>query len=95
MEPVSYDALNGELRTVRRFFVEKAEAVLMIRWKLGIKKGAVIAPGDLLATIVWDESPDEPILAPAECAGEVDRTNRRIPYERIRRRTIPLLWMKG
>lgn len=92
---VSYDSTNRELRTVRKYFAAKDAAVLQIKWKEGIRKDARIKPGRILAHIIWDGLPAEPVRAPAGCEGTIESTNRRIRYEFLHRRVETLLRLKA
>jgi hypothetical protein len=81
-KPIVFDRANLELRTVRFFFADANDS-LKIVWEDGIKAGAVIEEGDLLATIKWTSSPEQELLAPVGCEGTVESTNRQIAYEEL------------
>ena len=91
LSPASYDPQPRLLRTVPGFYNARENSVLVIRWQDGIRKDAVIAAGDLLATVVWDDGLEDGILAPSGCQGIVLRTNRQIRYETLHRQAQDLL----
>ena len=91
MSLVVWDADNRELRTNRVEIAGRDHAVRRVSWEPGIRAGAVVAPGDLLATMRWDLGPPEPLNAPPGCAGVIEATNRRIDYERLHRFSDRLL----
>jgi hypothetical protein len=88
--PVAYDALNRELRTVPQYFIVRGIPE-DIQWTADLVEGISIEPGKLLGHIIWASAPAEGLRAPAECEGEIVWINRRIPYEVMHRRSIPLL----
>jgi hypothetical protein len=88
--PVVYEAMNRELRTVRQYFMVRGIPE-DIPWEADIVEGDCIAPGKLLGHIIWASAPAEGLRAPAECAGRIEWIERRIPYEVLHRRSIPLL----
>jgi hypothetical protein len=82
-KPVTFDASNREIRSVRFYFEDANDSVSTITWEPGIANGVTVKQGDLLATIVFASSPQVPIHAPPGCDGVVDVTNRRIPYDEL------------
>jgi len=74
--PVSFDADNRQLRSVKAFFADAENGVINFSWNPTVKNGAVIAKDRLLFTIRWDGDEEEEVRAPAGCAGTVIRTNR-------------------
>ena len=82
---LSYDAVNREVSFVPSYFNAAAASVLVVSWKIGIRSGAVIAAGTMLATIKWDDGTETVMQAPAGANGTVQATNRRILYERLHR----------
>jgi hypothetical protein len=82
---VSYDSANRELHTVTDFFRRRRRSVDLVSWRPGIKIGAGIVEGTLLADIYWDDGTREVLTAPAGCAGRVAFTNRRIRYDKLHR----------
>ena len=88
--PVTYDAMNREIRTVREYFIVRGIPE-DIQWKDDIIESAGIEAGKLLGHIIWASPPAEGLRAPAECQGRIEWINRRIPYEVMHRRSVPLL----
>jgi len=86
--PVVYEAGNRILRTVQEYFAQRGRAVIQIQWQPGIDVGGRVAPGQLLARIVWDGLPDEDMLAPAGCAGTIAWIDKNICYELLQ--LVPL-----
>ncbi len=91
MKPVAFDRTNQELRSARFYFADKGEAVVKISWEVGVKRGKRVAADQHLATIKWRTSEPEEIRAPRACQGIVERTNRQIPYDLLRRESVFLL----
>lgn len=89
--PVVYEAGNRILRTVQEYFVQCDRAVIQIKWQPGIDAGRHVAPGQLLARIVWDGLPDEDMLAPAGCDGTIAWINQNIAYDLLHLAPIDLL----
>ena len=81
--PVVYDAANQELRTVRFFFKEQSEIALSIKWENGMKAGTAVQPSQKLAEIRWESQAPMAIIAPPGCNGVVEKTNRRIDFEKL------------
>ena len=94
MNAVTHDADNLELRTVRFYFKDRREAVLQILWEQGMAAGSAVIPGQKVATIIWRRSAPEDISAPAGCQGTVEKTNRRILYEKLRSESTTLVWFR-
>ncbi len=92
--PVVYDSVKRELRTVRDYFAGRDEEVLHIKWEDGIEEGVPISPEQCLAQIIWDGAPKEPIDAPAECSGVIGWINGRIEYEILDLKSQVLLRLK-
>src|SRR5574341_988108 len=91
LSPVVYDAINRELRTVPDYFAQRHVSVLDIAWQGGVAEGAHITSGQLLARIIWDGEPEEPLTAPAGCVGTIVWLNEHIAYELLHRRSEVLL----
>lgn len=94
-DPVVYDPITRELRTVPKYFQEEERAVQDIRWEDDIRVGVRIEPGKLLAYIIFDAPPPEPMYAPDACEGEIEWINPRIPYEWLDLRPVTLLRLKA
>jgi len=92
--PVSYDHPNRELRTVRFYFADHDDSVLKIKWQPGIKVGSQIEAGQVLATILWDESEDVLIKAPAKCSGTIARRVVSFDYESLPTDALRLLTLE-
>jgi hypothetical protein len=93
-DPVVYESTNRELRTVPKYFEEEDRAVQDVRWEEDIDVGVQIESGRLLAHIIYDAPPPEPLFAPEACAGETEWINRRIPYEWLDVTPVTLLSLK-
>ena len=91
MPAVVFDKANRELRTVRFHFADKGEAVVKISWEPGIRRRVEIVSGQLLARIEWRRSGVAEVLAPKACNGTIQRTNRRVAYDKLRRESVLLL----
>jgi hypothetical protein len=91
---VSYDSLNRDLRTVRFYFAAQEKSVQDFRWEEDITVGARIEPGKLLAHIRWDSPPDERVVAPEGCEGEIEWINGRIDFTSLHRKPEELLRLK-
>ncbi len=89
--PVVYEEQNRELRTVIDYFAQREDAVLDIEWQNQTHVGDPITAGQLLAHIVWDGRPNEPLYAPLGCTGNIVWKNGRVEYERLHRRSEVLL----
>lgn len=94
-DPVVYESTNRELRTVPKYFQEEDRVVQDVRWEEDIDVGVHIEPGRLLAQVIFDAPPPEPLYAPDACAGEIARVNRRIRYEWLDVKPITLLRLKA
>jgi hypothetical protein len=94
-DPVVYESTNRELRTVSQYFQEEDRAVQDVRWEEDIEVGSHIEPGRLLAHVIFDAPPPEPLHAPEACAGEIEWINRRIPYEWLDVIPVTLLLLKA
>jgi hypothetical protein len=88
--PVVYDAKNRELRTVRQYFSARGIPE-DIQWEAGIDEGACIDANALLGHIIWASAPPDPLRAPEGCVGKIEWINKRIVYEVMHRRAVPLL----
>jgi hypothetical protein len=86
---------NRELRTVPKYFQEEDRAVQDLRWEEDIDVGVQIEPGRLLAHVIFDASPPEPLYSPEACTGEIERINRRIPYGWLDVWPVTLLRLKA
>ena len=91
---VSYDSLNRDLRTVRFYFDAQEKSVQGFNWEADIQVGARIAPGRRLAHISWDPPPDEPVVAPDGCEGEIEWMKGRIDITSLHRKPEELLRLK-
>ena len=94
-DPVVYEPTNRELRTVPEYFEQQDRAVQDIRWEEDIDVGVWIMPGRLLAHIIFDSPPPEPVYAPEGCTGEIEWINRRISHEWLDVRPVTLLRLKA
>ena len=81
--PVVYDTANQELRTVRFYFKEQNDIVLSFKWESDIKAGATVQPGQKLAELRWESQEPTAIIAPPGCNGTVEKSNRRIDFEKL------------
>jgi len=82
-KPVVYDPTTRQLSAVPDAFAGKPLAVLSIVWRDGMDAGAVIAPGERIATIQWEDYSREPLAAPPDCRGTVYAVNRDIVFEHL------------
>ena len=89
--PVVFDKANRELRTVRFFFRKEDDVVLSIKWEAGVHAGTAVQPQQKLAQIRWEMQDPQDIVAPPGCSGTVEKTNRRIAYEKLARDSQLLL----
>jgi hypothetical protein len=83
MAAVTYVTSNKSLLFVPEHF-DAREANAFVSWKAGIKRGARIRRGTVLATIIWSDGLKESILSPV--AGTIVSTNRRIDHEMLHER---------
>ncbi len=74
----TYNTESGELRSNPEAFELNDSYVASIIWT--IKVGDDVSPCDELATIQWSQDPDEPLIAPDGCTGEVKDINGNIRY---------------
>jgi hypothetical protein len=74
----TYSTVSGELSSNPEAFEMNDSYVASIVWTK--KVGDDVRPGDELATIQWSQDPDEPLIAPDGCAGEVKDINGNIRY---------------
>lgn len=88
MPALVFDRQNLELRFVAKYFAEVG--VDGITWRDGIKSGARIAQGDVLADLYWADGITEALSAPTGCDGVIDATNRRIEFDTLGKR--PSQW---
>ena len=77
----SYEAPTGELHSVPEAFLARDGGVLSIVWN--IEQGAVVAPGDEIGTLQWDDNQRQAVIAPANCSGSVVAINGDLVYERL------------
>lgn len=80
---VSYDQAAMQLSATPASFAARPMSVLSIVWKRGIRKDAVVAAGDELGTIQWEDNSRESFSAPANCAGTISAVNRDIMFENL------------
>lgn len=92
--PVVFDETNRELRTVRFFFREKDDTVLTIKWEDGVIAGTTVQPNQKLAEIQWEMQDPQDIIAPSGCNGIIEKTNRRIDYEKLAKDSERLLSLR-
>jgi len=84
MHPVSFDPATKTMFFVPAFFkANPAEA--FVSWRAGIRAGAVIRTGTVIADIFWedDDGTVEPITSPAR--GTIQITNRQIRHTTLHR----------
>lgn len=92
-DPVAYEPINRELKTVPGYFQEQDRTVQDVRWQEDI--GVQITPGRLLAHIIFEPPPPEPVYAPEGCTGEIEWINRRIPHEWLDVKPLTVLRLKA
>lgn len=78
---VTYDATTKELRNNPAAFAEKEEYVASIVWEKDVNNN--VEPGDILATIQWNDNSRESLKAPNGCAGTVSYLNKNIRFENL------------
>lgn len=79
---VIFIGANRELQTVSGYFDAQA-TVDSIDWRAAVIEGATINAGDELADISYSDNTAEIIIAPAGCAGQIDRLNQAIDYQTL------------
>ena len=90
-KPVSFDPNTRQLSVIPDAFKKRPLGVLSIIWKDGIDAGATVAPGSELADIQWEDNTLELIVAPEDCAGDIDSVNRNIVFEDLE--FSPAIWL--
>jgi hypothetical protein len=71
MDQVTYDKMNGELRTVTDYFAQ-FHAYLVCNLPPGVQTGSHVTPGDVVILLKIAGQPDIPIKAPEGCVGTVN-----------------------
>lgn len=83
MPAVSFDAPTQTLFFVPDFFKAK-KLNRFVSWRRGIRAGAVLRRGSIVADILWADGTEEPITSPV--AGTIVSTNRRILHDDLHRK---------
>lgn len=79
----TYESRNREVRFVVKYFADAPHAVGKITWSQGIKKGARVRTGDVLAKLTWSDGSRVELKAPRGCNGTLAKVNRSIDYEEL------------
>jgi hypothetical protein len=85
MPALTYERRNREAYFVIDYFKKNPAAAVRVSWKKGIRRGATIAVGDVLATLTWSDGNQEEIKAPGRCNGVIEAKNRQIDYTLLAR----------
>ena len=89
VSPCTYDVVNGELRTVPRFFSNGKVYNGFVRAN-NVDVGTEICPGIVLGALYWDDGTTTEVVVPPGCEGAIERFGE-LKEHRIHRRPSQVL----